>query len=108
MNGWMEDLEYTLIVKEGNNIHLSPYLHEFTKMLANHNYLAIDLSKITLLFSFHFIKNALLFAYCTVMLFSNKASFFYIPLPLFFFLVSEKTPILIVLNKEVIFYYKTV
>lgn len=52
MNGWMEDLEYTLIVKEGNNIHLSPYLHEFTKMLANHEYLAIDLSKITLLYKF--------------------------------------------------------
>lgn len=90
MNGWMEDLEYTLIVKEGNNLHLSPYLHEFTKMLANHNYLAIDLSKITLLFSFHFIRNALLFAYCTVMLFSNKASFFYIPLPLFIFFCFRK------------------
>lgn len=38
MNGWMEDLEYTLIVKEGNNLHLSPYLHEFAKMLANHNH----------------------------------------------------------------------
>lgn len=89
MNGWMEDLEYTLIVKEGNNQHLSPYLHEFTKMLANHNYLAIDLSKITLLFSFHFIKNALLFAYCTVMLFSNKASFF-ISLSLYLFFLFQK------------------
>lgn len=52
----MEDLEYTLIVKEGNNLHLSPYLHEFTKMLANHNYLAINLSKITLLYKFSFYQ----------------------------------------------------
>lgn len=90
MNDWMEDLEYTLIVKEGNNLHLSPYLHEFTKMLANHNYLAIDLSKITLLFSFHFIRNALLFAYCTVMLFSNKASFFLYPSPFIYFSFFRK------------------
>lgn len=56
MNGLMKDLEYTLIVKEGNNLHLSPYLHEFTKMLANHNYLAIDLLKITLLYKFSFYQ----------------------------------------------------
>lgn len=56
MNGWMEDLEYTLIVKEGNNLHLSPYLHEFAKILANHNHLAIDLSKITLLCKYLFYQ----------------------------------------------------
>lgn len=54
MNGWMEDFEYILIVKEGNNLYLFFYLYEFVKILVNYNYLVIDLLKIILLYKYLF------------------------------------------------------